>query len=256
MRKLLLLLFAFLLPAPVFAAITQVAETCATQIGGGDGSDLTSSSINTTGADLIIIFYTYYDSGGSPSIPLTDTHTGCASSCNTFHPLTQLSIHQNSSRIAYAWNASGGTSHTFTESAGGGLYNGTFCVVAYSGSQTSSDPFDKEDSNYAFTGNTLQPGGSGTFTPTAANSLVVTGINVTQQNNPLTISGGSFSIVDQIGPGTDKLSAYAQVIQTAITGVNPTWGTDGVGDSQANIAAFKAAVAGPARRPGHAMVLQ
>ena len=254
----MLLLFALLLPSPTWAAIALVTHTCATQIGGGDGTDLTSTSIDSTGANLFVLYLTFYDPSATDTATVADTHTGCASPCNTWHAQTNQNNNQTSSHIIYAWNASYGTSHTFTLKNSGSLYNGAFCVVAFSGVQTSSDPVDQQDVNANSAGTTIQPS-SGTITPTAGNELVFTSVNGAAQSASFTISpsgDGStgYLVIDQAL--TDAGLAIAYIIQTAATGTNPTWTTEGLGWQWAAISTFKAAAGAAARRPGHAMVLQ
>src|SRR6516164_3699207 len=110
-----------------------------------DTNGFTSSAIDTTGGDLIVInvasgAFTFSDSAGN-------TWTTAVSE-TTFSP--------ESSYILYAWNANVSATHTFTIT--GSNISPSFEVHVFSGSKTSADPLDQVNHAHALAGTTIQPG--------------------------------------------------------------------------------------------------
>lgn len=208
-------------------------------------SGLTSASLNTTGADLLVVGLS---EGGT-----VNNGTISDSKANTWHQLTQQINGGKSSELWYAWNAAVGTSHTFTVT--GTTDFPSFCVAAFSGSQTSSDPFDVQNGANATFQSTLAPG---SITPGSANELIVTCLQSDGQALAATINGG-FTVTDSTtnaGFGHQSAS-MAYLIQTTAAAANPTW-TRASGNSTitANIASFKSAGAAVAQTPYNPWMLR
>jgi len=225
--KIIFLLLVLLTPAYANAAWSVISHTCAQVLDGGDGTTaLTSGSLTTTGASLIVVYSSAYIGGSS--ITFSDSKS------NTWTGLTNIAASRNS-RLWYAYNATVGTGHTFTLGGGGGsLFNQAFCVMALSGALT-TDPFDQQNTNSNSLQATIAPG---SITPSNDNEIVITGYASGSQASPLSI-GSSFTIIDStLGDGHDNIG-LAYLIQTSATAVNPTWTGEPSNNNQSSIASFK-----------------
>lgn len=219
-----------------------------TGISGGSGGG-SSGSVDTTGADLIIIHVSQY------TVPATITPSD--SKGNTWTGLTvQAGGTENKSRLWYCINPTVGTGHTFTATG-----SNTFScaqVAWFSGAAAAG--FDQQNGAVAVgTATTLQ---TGSVTPSQNDELVVTGLSA-DRGNTLSINA-SFTITNQYpySAGSREAGALAYLIQTTAGAVNPTWTTDvSAPDMAATIATFKAAGGGGSafipiigRGPGMALV--
>lgn len=194
---------------------------------GAGSATATTGAIDTTGADLLIIGISRYF--GASGVSLTDSKS------NTWHALT---VHSASSDVSnllyYAWNPTVGSGHTFSFS-GSAIYV-TLCVAAFSGSQTSSDPFDAQNGGNTASGSTLQPGSVGTN-----GELVVTSWGKGGGSGTDTINL-SFSISDQAAYSNGNWYGGDLAWLAATGAVNPTWTLgSGTADLAASVASFKAA---------------
>ena len=209
-----------------------IALVTHTQLAGPSGGG-TTSAINTTGASLLVLTVSEY-AAGPLSLP-TD------SKGNTWTGLTTRTAGSTYGRIFYAVNPTVGTGHTFTLSGAN-----SFCVVdvlAFSGVDTSS-PFDVQNGASSLSGAATQAPGS--VTPSANNSVVITGIAAESPGTTATVDL-SFTITDQSGQvnGVNFAGAAAYLIQTTAGAVNPTWTySSGTVSTAATIAVFKAASGG------------
>jgi hypothetical protein len=197
--------------------------------GGSSSNGFTSSALNTSGCDLIVVTYA---SGASSAGVLTDSLS------NTWHPATQYQdgFSDRYLTLIYAWNATGGSAQTFTIT-GTGIFP-ALVVEAWSGSLTSSTPFDQ----LTGTGGYAASGQPGSITPSVANALVVCGLN-TDEATSISING-TFTISDSQLTGVvfgTTGAGEAYVVQTTAVAENPTW-TFGSGSNQrwvSSIASFK-----------------
>lgn len=207
---------------------TPIAHTSGGTFGPG-----TTSAIDTTGADLIVIV-----AGGQGS-----TNTVSDSKGNTWTALTQQSSTGILSRIFYCQNPTVGTGHTFTNTIDN-FSVGAIAVAAFSGS--TSSPFDQQNGAGAgFTGSIA----CGSVTPTQANELIVCGGLFYVGESTLTIDAGQTRIEYlQSSSGNYTGVGLAYEIQTTATTRNPTWTINNGGEAQLNahIATFKSGGAGPA----------
>jgi len=231
--KIIFLLAFLLTPTYLHAAWAVVSHTCANQIGGGDGSDLTSGAINTTGASLLVVYAAACH--GCTSVTFSD------SASNTWTGLTNVADSQES-RFWYASNPSISASHTFTEARSGVLFNAAFCVAAFSGAQVAS-PFDQQNTNFNSGSTTIA---TGSITPSQSGELIVAGVASGAENTTPSIDSG-FTLVDSVAGDGHDLVGLAYLAQGAAAAINPTWTLES-GDNQAAIASFKAAGAST-RRP-------
>lgn len=208
--------------------ITLGAHTCAGSTG---GADITSSAINTSGASLLVMFVASYSAVALPTI--TDSKGNTWTPRTRYGPGTALS----SSAFFYAENPMVGSGHTFTATGPGVNDFPQICIIAFSGTATSS-VYDTENGNNGSTGaSSIQPG---SVTPSQNNEVVVTGF--TSINTMTAGINGGFTISDQASnvPSQHFGGGIAYLIQTSAAAANPTWTLGETVDVSASIATFKA----------------
>jgi len=198
---------------------TLVANTSASGISGA-----TTGSIDTTGADLIVIGLAVDDGyNGTPTDSKSNTWTQAASS------YTQGNVRV---RLWYTVPSSTGSGHTFTFS---GTPVGSMFVAAFSGAAQSS-PLDQQNGANGF-GSSLQ---TGSITPTESNELVVSVYSANAAASPMSVNSG-FTETNEIdfGSGDHYGGTMAYLVQTTASGVNPTWSRTGTNGQAATIVSFK-----------------
>jgi len=192
------------------------------------GNGFTTSAIDTSGADLIVLSIGYYNG--------INTATVSDSKSNTWTALTQRVATNNCAhRLFYCASPTVGTGHTFTLT--GNSTFGAMQVQAFSGAAAS--PYVSENGATAGSGTSLQ---TGSLTPAENNALLVSGACIREAANPgdtLSINS-SFSISDsQIGVASQNLgSAMAYKIQEARGAENPTWSWQNTDQVATGIAVF------------------
>jgi hypothetical protein len=214
------------------AAIAHVVSTSA---GSASGTTVTTSSVNTTGANLLVVAVTYY---GNTTDPVLSDSKG-----NTWTGLTarEQSGTTMSVRLYYCVPTSVGSGHTFTAGPGGTSYP-TISVSAFSGAAAS--PYDQETG--AATAGSVTSFQPGSITPSENNCVLVTGVS----------TGGTSHGVDSSfnATATDNVGAQhlgggiAYKIQTTAGAENPTWSWATSSSKASAMASFKAA-ASAARDP-------
>lgn len=196
----------------------------------------TTSAIDTTGADLLIVVVSSTHFGSNPTVS--------DSKGNTWTALTRYSDSGGdvSIKFFYAVAPSVGSGHTFTAS-GASMYASMGVIGLVGGKQTS--PFDQQAGSAA-SGTSLTPG---SVTPTESDEIVLSAINV----NPASTASadGGFSVIGYVSlvGGVSLGLAVAYLIQTSAAAANPTWSWTGSQTSIAANATFKAAAASAAGHP-------
>lgn len=210
-------------------AIALVAKIAA---GSSDGLSVTTGTIDTTGATLLVAVAT---GTGSADPTISDSKS------NSWTELTDETVPGGESvRLFYSIPSSVGAGHTVTVDDSGHRPS----VVFYSFSGThATTPFDQESAGGNNFGSTVQPG---SVTPSEDNCVIVQGVafNV---NGTFSINGS----YTHTGDGTDYISndgtnrhgvGGAYLIQTTATATNPTWTHNPGSSSLAAVGAvFKAA---------------
>lgn len=217
---------------PVITAKVLVSHTSQAS---ADGSNLTTSSIDTTGANLLVV------------------HTGCYNNTltvvadnksNVWFPLTVHAFAFGAtSQLWYAKNAIVGTGHTFSIVGGGSPNNPNLtypalCVSSFSGAYFA--PFDVENGGSAGSGSPPQSVGS--ITPNFNNALIIAGICEFDTFVGSFSINASLTILDTrlYNSGTNLGSTIAYFSQPTIAAINPAWNWTSGGNSRAySIAAFK-----------------
>ena len=196
------------------------------------GQTVTSAAIDTTGANLITVCVSSYQTNPAPT--LTDNKSNTWTGLTVREQATAARI-----RIFYCFNPTVGSGHTFTATNSPTASFPTLIVHAWSGAATS--PFDQENGN---TSPGIGPTSSGSVTPTENNELIITavsqgGASVTNQTS---IDGG-FTMSGNVSrlAGNHQAGAAAYLIQTTAAAANPAWTHGGSGATAVAIATFKAA---------------
>lgn len=191
-----------------------------------DFSGGTTSAINTTGANFIVVGIGNFR---DTAVTVTDSNS------NTWTPLTRANggRYDVATQLFYCSSAIVGSGHTFTVT-GSGVY-GNFLVAAFSG--VASTPFDVENGNAVdASGQTIQPG---SVTPGQANELILTVVGYDDAGTPTIDSG--FTITDA-GPYSAPAAAAALAFKnvSSTSAVNPTWDVGAVvAGRAASLAGFK-----------------
>lgn len=202
----------------------------------GNGNvSVTTGTINTTGADLLIAF-TSSSNGNFPTVVITD------SKGNTWNPLSVSIAGSNGNRGQLFWSSpsSVGSGHTFTaDTATGDKFFG-LCVQAFSGAHAS--PYASEVGTALSSATSGQPG---SITPPEDNCVIVAGIG-TLDNSPSINSG--FTITDDAPSrsGQNYGAALAYKVQTTAGAENPTWSWSIASESALRSAVFKSSTTGSA----------
>lgn len=240
--KNLLLLFFLLIAQPAWGAYAVVSNVAA---GSTDGNDFTTGTLDSTGANLIVLVLSAYDGSGGATYTITDAATGCGSPCNTW---THLTLNQNASnttvRISYVKNPTVGTNHTFTVSSSYTAYP-SLCVATFSGANITA-PADGDLGTAHTDADTSLA--TGAIVPAENSELVITGASFSAGESTFAIDWGSGSdpgsIINTVDPvaGQHNGCGLAYKIQTGAASVNPTWSWTGSFPASANIASFKALI--------------
>ncbi len=209
--------------------ITPVANVAASY--GPVSSTVTTSAIDTSAADFIVITVTGYG-----VVPWTISD----SKGNTYTPATLFDASgQNPSvRNYYCAAPTKGTGHTFTLS--GGSVFGRLVVTAWSGVKQTS-PLDTETGNPG-TG-IIGSLASGAVVPSASGALLIAGYGGTTglpayDGTPAFIGVDAHTAVG----GSDYSMGVAYYVQTAAASINSSWNVGtGSPTSIASLTAFKAA---------------
>jgi len=187
-------------------AIASVASVALVPAGNSGG---TSSAIDTTGANLLVV-----------SVGWFGTVTVSDSKSNTWIGLTTRNVGTEKGRLFYCLGGTVGSGHTFTIS-GSGIYAAA-TVHAFSGVAGY-----QIESGAPSTGAT-QPVASGSVTPLTNGALVVT--TMTAGATPATdaISPGGFTQITAPGvTGTTLQVSTGYYIQPTAAAINPTWSWTG-----------------------------
>lgn len=223
----------FLIPAPkTYATYGYLVS------GAGQGSSCTgtdaSVTLDTTGADLIVILTVTNDAQTAPTDSKSNTWSIAKS--QTAFPGGIYYSQPPSNKV--------GSSHTFTVS------NANRCagisVAAYSGSAAASVLDQTSTSASSCGGSTCQ---AGSVTPSENNEIVITTLTVDPHNTiSVSDSAGTFNIRGclEFTSGTAYAVCLADLIETTATATNPTWSFSNPALAVATIATFKAGAAAAA----------
>lgn len=191
---------------------------------GGSPNTVTTSAIDTTGANFIVVNAGYYP-GSVPA--LSDSKS------NTWAPLTAQINAGIVNRLFYCFNPTVGSGHTFT--LAGSTTFPSIQVDAFD--NMGSGSFDVENGTTFTNQITVQPG---SVTPSQANTLVIAGIGFeTNSGGAVSVDGGFTANTSPQVPGSNEGGSIAYLVLSSIAAQNPTWNlTNNSGFVGATIAAF------------------
>lgn len=204
----------------------------------------TSGSIDTTGANLIVIVVGAYDGGGAGMLATMTDNKG-----NTY----TLRINRITGPTGFQfqlWECANpivGTGHTFTQSEPGPSPNyNSFCIGAFSGAATS--PFGGEVDATIPSGTSSQQAGS--ITPSQNGCLVISGLLFSDNMGPTATIDSGLTITDQLGHGsTNEGSGLAYLVQSTAGAINPAWAISNGSLESAAFNAYYLPAAGAAGTP-------
>ena len=222
--KIILSIIMLLLASPSWAAYSFVASA---QARSTNLNNVTTSGIDTTGANLIVVSATSFPIG-----TLTDSKSNSWTKLTTYSNGT-VSV---ATAIFYCYAPTVGSGHTFTFTQASGAPS--ISVIAFSGAVAS--PADKDNGNTSF--NSTTSVSTGSITPAENNELIVSGLgggatSGTWTANESMTNVGYLPTVSGQGYGT----AIAYKMQTTAAAINPTWSSGVSGSGAVAIASFKAA---------------
>jgi hypothetical protein len=216
MKRLLIFAF-FALSCPLWGQCTLPCVVSTYQPAAGALGPTSTSAIDTTGANFIIIAAGGFNGAGS----IVDGLTGCGGPCNTWTPLT---VYTNTPlsvgiKLWYCVNPTVGPGHVFEYVNTGGFP--ALAVAAFNHILTTS-PFDVQNGAIPGSGGTtVQPG---SITPNHDGELIVAGVFYYGTTTLPTINDG-FSITANsvFNGGVSYAFALAYYVQTTAAAINPTW---------------------------------
>lgn len=196
----------------------------------------TSSAIDTTGANLIVVTVTWYIAGGA-TMSVSDSKS------NTWTARTDyISGGAVSIQTFYCYSPTVGSGHTFTFSGTANSYSSA-TIAAFSG--IAASPYDAENGTNYPSGTTAYQTGS--VTPSQANTLIIAAcgfdLGAGGPGGPaanISVNSG-FTITDSVayGYGTGEGNSMAYKVMTAATATNPTFTSDISAPGAANTTVFK-----------------
>lgn len=217
-------------------AMFAVAFVTSTSAGATSASTATSGSVTTTGATLFVANLSCF--AQTPATGFSD------SKGNSWSYLTVVDDSGGGgmeSGFAYAWSSlSVGSGHTFSYNCGS--FSG-FTLLAFSGTDTSSNPFDQQAGAVVASATTAQPG---SITPSTAGQVVVTGVVQLFSSDDTWSMSGTYSAPVELFYNGNVNNGVSYDIQTAATATNPLWTSVDSVRRLAKVASFKASSGGAA----------
>lgn len=177
-----------------------------------DTNSVTSGAIDTTGAHLLVVLSSSFESATEPT--LTDSKS------NTWVALTPQPMTASArARLYYCANPTVGSGHTFTLT-GTGTYCSILVAAWVEAAGATFDPTKESGTTFTGTPDTVQPG---SITPSVNDCLVLTGGAYAGPAGAIVDSG--FTIIDDepASGGVCFGACLAYKVQTTAAAVNPTW---------------------------------
>jgi len=185
------------------AFIGLITHTAAATV---NGSSVTTTPIDTTGCDFLVIFVSGFAGSG---IVVSDNKS------NIWTPLTFKDGGSVRGQLFYSVPTSVGFGHTFFAQSS---FPSIFMMGFF---RVNAVPFNQESGNSTGSATSIQPGA---ITPAVNGSLLVCGLGIYNASPDPTIDSG-FSVEDIIafGPGMNFGGAFAFFVQSSAASINPTW---------------------------------
>lgn len=215
-----------------------IALVTSTAQGSTNGNSFTTSSIDTTGATLMVVAVVTYV--GVSAGTLSD------SKGNTWTALTTYATSGNQRvKWFYAQNPTVGTGHTFTAGPNGGLPS--VGVLAFSGTATAGVFDTGQDQGYGTVGSgETSAQATASVTPSVNDCVVVSVQSHANVITDLSVNSSFTKTNEVLFDGSFNFYGIgiAYLIQTTATTVNPTWSWTGGTYPATALAVFKPATAG------------
>lgn len=211
-----------------------------TSVGSAGANGVTSGSLDTTVANLLVLVGAFASAG--TGVGVSDSKS------NTWTALTLYSSSPSALRIWYCFTPTVGSGHTFTIS-GTNIY-ASLGILAASG----VNAFGGEAGSAVGTGGTSYQSSSG-VTPSSDNALVIAGCFIGASGTSASYDGGFTSSIQNYLASNRYGGGIGYLIQTTAAAANPTvsWTPTATGRA-ANLAWFSAATSGLSRLAGSRLV--
>lgn len=198
----------------------------------GQNGGTTAGTIDSSGADTL--FMVVGLQGGTPTVSDSKSNnwTQVVTVDNGFGAKNFLFRSDTPATV--------GSGHTFTATLNSGLVG--IAVTAFAGGATSSID-DQNAGHGSVFASTIAPG---SITPTADNTIVITGASASDSPTDPSSIDASFTIAAHVAAGaTNYGTGIAYLVQTTAAAANPTWTlSQSATHEVATIASFKAAAGG------------
>lgn len=186
-----------------------------------------SSSIDTTGATLLVLALTWETSTSGNECTVSD------SAGNTWVSLTLRTQGALRTHLFYVLGPTTSATHTFNAA---GTINNSFPTIGVLAFNDNVNMLDSQSGAGTASGTTLQPG---SITPVVNNEVFVTALNSSAGSNGALSIDSSFNITFNLGnSATSDNLGLAYKIQTSAGAENPTW-TQASGVGVAAMAVFR-----------------
>jgi hypothetical protein len=210
-----------------------IAHVISTSAAGADSATVTTSAVDTTGANLIVLAVARYQGGTGVTVSDSKGNTWTAL---TDHPTaTDPAI-----RLYYCLAPTVGSGHTF-QMSGTGVYP-SVSMSAFSGASA----YDSQQNGNA-SDSSATSGQPGSITPSENNCVAVTG--AVTNGTSLVVDGDYSAHATVSSPGAGYTSGIAYSIQTTAAATNPTWSWTGGSSHAEAIASFRATAGGSVFTP-------
>lgn len=188
------------------------------------GTDVTSGTINTTGANYLVACVANFGGAAGGSISDSKGNTGWTA-------LTRVIDATGAVQCSWCKPTSVGSGHTVSNTS----TSPTIGFAAFS--NVNASPFDSE---VGATGTSTTPT-AGSITPSANGGLVISATGFLSSNPPIATIDSGFTLVDLAiaVSATNWGFGMAYLIQTTAGATNPVWTVDAGNPWSATNAAFK-----------------
>lgn len=195
----------------------------------------TTTTVNTTGADLIVIAVSDFANGATPSDNQANTYTQVGPSESTTRQIAKIFACKSPTTSA---------SHTFTPGGNNGWNDVQVWSGSASGTLTAITDASSGGKSGALGSTTVQPG---SITPTQSNELIVCSLTLDDPSTTTPPTINSSFTVSTWGAetaGSTFGSGFSYLVQSAANPINPTWtrpnaGTNSAGQDGSVIVSFK-----------------
>lgn len=194
----------------------------------GDTNNVTTGTLDTTGANLIVAVVGYFP-GGTFTPPIVDSKS------NAYTAVTaQVDTGQVAAQLFYKISPIVGAGHTFGTSGGSGAFP-AICVVALK--DTGSTPV--VDTSSGAIGSFATPIQPGSITPVVNNEMLVTGATAGVSGTLSIDSGFSIDQQKSFAAGANEACGISHFNQTIAAAINPSWSLTTTAHGAVSMVAFK-----------------